>query len=137
MGLLGLALAAAALLAVGFALGRFTHPAQRRCRELEGELAALEGRFDGYKEEVGRHFARTSELVHGLTLQYRAVYDHLAEGARSLCPDHPLLLGRGVEAALLAAPGERTVEGAREVASGEAGASPEPGAGATEPPSAA
>jgi uncharacterized membrane-anchored protein YhcB (DUF1043 family) len=132
MVLLGLALALAAALAVGFALGRFTHPAQRRCRELEGELAALKGRFDGYKEEVGQHFARTSELVHGLTLQYRAVYDHLADGARSLCPDHPLLLSRGVEAALLAEPGERTVQGAHEVASGVAEAPAEEPAPAAE-----
>lgn len=114
MGLLGLALVAGVALAAGFVLGRFAHPAERRCRRLEGELAALKGRFDGYKQEVGQHFARTSELVHGLTLQYRAVYEHLAEGARSLCPDHPLLLGRGVEAALLADPAERTVEGAHE-----------------------
>ena len=114
MEFLGPAVACVLALAVGFALGRFAHPAQRRCRQLEAELAALKGRFDGYKEEVGQHFARTSELVHGLTLQYRAVYEHLAEGARSLCPDRPVSLGRGVEAALLAEPAERTVEGAHE-----------------------
>ena len=131
MGLLGLVVATAVTLAIGFALGRFAHPAQRRCRQLEAELAALKGRFDGYKEDVGQHFVRTSELVHGLTLQYRAVYEHLAEGARSLCPDHPLLLGRGVEAALLSEPAERTVEGAHEVAPEPPGA-PEPGAPSAE-----
>ena len=100
-------LAAVLALVVGFAFGRAGQGAQRR-RELEGELSVLRGleeearsvredlerrlseaesRSDEYKQKVVEHFYGTSEQLRSLTLQYRAVFDHLADGARELCPE--------------------------------------------------
>lgn len=50
--------------------------------------------LDDYKEEVGKHFATTSELFRDMTEKYRDVYNHLAAGSQQLCEDsmdHPLL----------------------------------------------
>lgn len=49
------------------------------------ELNELQNEFDGYKDQVNAHFARTSELVGQLTSDYRAVYEHLAQSADTLC----------------------------------------------------
>lgn len=77
-----------------FFLGRKTGGAAVRARELERDLAAarqeavrLQDDLDGYKARVTEHFAEASERLHDLTLQYRAVYDHLAKGASELCPE--------------------------------------------------
>jgi uncharacterized membrane-anchored protein YhcB (DUF1043 family) len=100
-------LAAALALAVGFVMGRAGQGPKRR-RELEGELSVLRGleeegrstredlerrladagsEAEVYKKKVVDHFYGTSEQLRSLTLQYRSVFDHLADGARELCPD--------------------------------------------------
>lgn len=94
-------------LVVGFLFGRRGQGADRR-RELEGELSVMRGleeegrsareeleqrlaaastESDAYKQKVVQHFYGTSEQLRSLTLQYRSVFDHLADGARELCPD--------------------------------------------------
>jgi uncharacterized protein len=77
-----------------FFLGRWTGNGAARVRELKTELAAAQEEtqrvredLDGYKARVTDHFAETSQRLHDLTLQYRAVYDHLAKGASELCPE--------------------------------------------------
>src|SRR5690625_7534129 len=40
-----------------------------------------------YRDQVSAHFQRTAELVNELTSNYRAVHNHLAQGARDLCPE--------------------------------------------------
>jgi len=77
-----------------FFLGRRTGGSAARVRELGEELesareesAELRRDLDGYKTRVADHFAETSHRLHDLTLQYRAVYDHLAKGASELCPE--------------------------------------------------
>lgn len=105
-----LALGGVALLGlvVGFLLGRQGSAARARARRLEGQLEDLRGEYertdaelresreeirrtqeelDGYRRKVADHFAGTSERLRELTLQYRAVYNHLAEGAGELCPE--------------------------------------------------
>jgi len=79
---------------VAFALGRRTAGSTRKLRELRGALesATEEGEqvrqeLQHYRTQVSDHFATTSERLHDLTVQYRAVYDHLAEGAGQLCPE--------------------------------------------------
>ena len=76
-----------------FLLGRRTGGAARRVRELESALAqtseerdAARQELGGYQRRVTDHFTETSHRLHDLTLQYRAVYDHLAKGASELCP---------------------------------------------------
>jgi hypothetical protein len=81
---------------VGFLIGRASNKALELCRKLEAELAEAREAQARYRSEVAQHFARTSDLVKSLTLQYRAVYEHLADGARSLCPDSVPEIGRGV-----------------------------------------
>ena len=78
----------------GFALGRRSAAGTEQVRELEGALddarAAADGataELDRYRGNVADHFAETSEKLRDLTLQYRAVYDHLAVGAGELCPE--------------------------------------------------
>lgn len=62
-------------------------PSRRRNEETVEELTKTEREFAAYREEVGRHFNKTAELVNTMTESYRSVYQHLAEGAQSLCDD--------------------------------------------------
>ncbi len=48
------------------------------------ELERCREELERYRNEVGGHFAKTAELVGKMTAQYRAVYEHLAEGAHRL-----------------------------------------------------
>ncbi len=89
-----------ALLA-GLALGRLTSREATRARrlgaELEGalketellraELAASREEQADYQRKVSDHMVGTVDRLRDLALQYRAVYDHLAEGAQELCPE--------------------------------------------------
>lgn len=59
---------------------------QERQQAQDGQDQAVE-ELGAYKGRVAEHFTETSEKLHELTLQYRAVYDHLAAGAGELCPE--------------------------------------------------
>jgi len=87
---------------IGLALGRSSNKAERRVRALEGELATARAEHAAYRADVGAHFGRSSELFRDLTLQYRTVYEHLADGARTLCPEKTDVLPAGGPEALLA-----------------------------------
>jgi uncharacterized membrane-anchored protein YhcB (DUF1043 family) len=132
----------AALLAVGLTIGfgvglwRNRHTAQR-ARDLaarfeqaskERELARQEldaardalrrltQDYDAYRGKVTDHFAGTSDRLRDLAIQYRAVYQHLAEGASALCPDGFQGLEGGLEAPALPADSEAAPEPEREAA---------------------
>ena len=104
--------------ALGFLVARRTGPTVNRNRELEGEIEVLRRQSEraweenqtlkddldqareaeaGYKKKVVEHFYGTSDQLRELTLQYRAVFDHLAVGARELCPDEFTALSGGLE----------------------------------------
>jgi uncharacterized membrane-anchored protein YhcB (DUF1043 family) len=99
-------------LAAGYLLGRATGAQRRRVRELEKDLRLAAVRLEGAAEELKRseqqledyrnqvvaHFAGTGERLRDLTLQYHAVWQHLSEGARALCPEGALRLPGGLEA---------------------------------------
>ncbi|MCC6639742.1 MAG: DUF1043 family protein [Deltaproteobacteria bacterium] len=121
---LDLLIAASAGALVGLLVGRRNSRDRLRCRELETELTGARADAARYRDEVATHFSKTSELVRGLTLQYRAVYDHLADGARTLCPERTMELAEGHAALALAS----------ESAEAEEPAAPEP---AREPETAA
>ncbi len=95
-------------LAVGILIGRFTGNGRQAVLELKSKLesankerelaqASVDAakdeinrtreQLDGYRGEVVEHFTGTSQLLRDLTHQYREVYDHLATGASSLCPE--------------------------------------------------
>jgi uncharacterized membrane-anchored protein YhcB (DUF1043 family) len=106
-----------------YLVGRRFGTGPARLRELQSTLdAALEEREDlrreneDYKKRVAEHFTETSHRLHDLTLQYRAVYDHLAKGAGELCPGEfeKLEGGLGLDALpneSLTEPGEDEAEG--------------------------
>lgn len=96
LGPVTLAIAAVALLAtflIGLAIGRgSSRRTAERARDLEDRLQLAEDEMNQYRAQVSDHFSDTSKLLRDLTLQYRNVYEHLADGARTLCPEAGRLL---------------------------------------------
>ncbi len=60
---------------------------RRRTIELQEKLNQLQQELDIYRDQVGQHFRKTSELVQAMTDSYRNVYEHLAKGSEVLCQD--------------------------------------------------
>lgn len=89
---------------LGLWLRRGDRAARQRVEELELELLRARGRFEEHREQVMKHFERTSDLFRDLTKDYTALYSHLAEGARELCPDRVPGIGRGFAGPLLGGP---------------------------------
>ncbi|VAW81961.1 hypothetical protein MNBD_GAMMA13-1273 [hydrothermal vent metagenome] len=56
-------------------------------KELASQLASAQQQFDDYREQVGQHFLKTSDLVQKMTSSYRDVYEHLANSSQTLCTD--------------------------------------------------
>ena len=61
--------------------------AQAEIREGRDELQRTREGHESYRGKVTDHFVGTSERLRELTFQYRAIYNHLAEGAGELCPE--------------------------------------------------
>ncbi len=61
----------------------------QRAKQLQDELERLKNEFAVYRGEVNQHFSKTSNLFQELTSNYRSVYEHLAQGAHSLCSEQP------------------------------------------------
>ena len=82
-------LAGMLILGIGILLGvviaRRTRHKKTHIRELEEQLAQSREELADYRTQVDDHFMITSELVDQMTASYRAVYLHMAEGARTLC----------------------------------------------------
>ena len=74
------------------------------------ELERTREGLERYRGKVADHFVGTSERLRELTLQYRAIYNHLAEGAGELCPQgfEKLEGGLGLDARLLCLPMSRS-----------------------------
>ena len=125
--------------AIGILIGRRSAADAERARtlaaELDGQRAALErvqgeklaletelrrARDEGqaYRGQVVEHFYGTSEQLRALTLRYRELFVHLAEGARTLCPEASSALEAGLQPPALAsdagtpAPESETAEAA-------------------------
>lgn len=47
-------------------------------------VADLKRENERFREEVNEHFVQTAELINQLTDSYKAVFDHLSEGAEKL-----------------------------------------------------
>ena len=92
--------------------------ARTQLADAETQLRAARGELESQRAAVAKHFERTSDLFRDLTHQYTALYAHLAEGARELCPDRRIPLGGGFGGPLLGA-GPAEAHADEEVASRE------------------
>jgi hypothetical protein len=72
-------------LLMGMALGRSHEADTERVKELEAEVKHSKEEAAKYQDHVAQHFMRTADLLHTMTANYRAVYEHLADGAQNLC----------------------------------------------------
>ncbi len=82
--LIGIGCLALGLL-IGVAFGSRFGGGSARVRELEEQMKRLRDSDREYRESVSEHFGTTAELVKQLTENYKDVYQHLANGAQSLC----------------------------------------------------
>lgn len=60
---------------------------QRREEQAGRSVRALERAHQAFRDDVNHHFVETAELINRLTDSYKAVFDHLAEGADRLVED--------------------------------------------------
>jgi uncharacterized membrane-anchored protein YhcB (DUF1043 family) len=95
------------------AAGKDRELAQASLEAAKSDIASLKAEQQQYRSEVVEHFTGASDLMRDLTVQYRAVYDHLTQGATGLCPPGSVGLQEGLQV-------EQLATGAREEAA-EAG----------------
>ena len=95
-------------LLLGLLLGRTRQgPARREAEELKAALRQHQEESRQYQAHVARHFTQTADLLRALTADYRAVYEHLAAGAQTLCNGQiKALTPEALREHLLTAPGE-------------------------------
>ena len=70
------------------------------------EWMRAQSELDTYRHEVVDHFTGTSDMLRDLTVQYRNVYDHIADGAKLLCPEGSVRIEAGVEVPMLSSDSE-------------------------------
>jgi len=83
MSALGIAAAALIILVVGGAIGYYLGHLQQSANS--ARLEEVETEFDTYRKDVTEHFSKTAEQFQAIGLQYRELYNHLAEGSAALC----------------------------------------------------
>lgn len=72
-------------IAAGFYFSILNGSEKKRLQELEAKLKEAENQMSGYKQNVTDHFVTTSNLLNNMTDSYRAIYDHMSDGAKTLC----------------------------------------------------
>lgn len=70
--------------AIGFFIGRSSSAGVKRSIQLDQELRETRSELERYRSRVVEHFTTTADLVNRMTADYRAVYEHLAQGAQQL-----------------------------------------------------
>jgi uncharacterized membrane-anchored protein YhcB (DUF1043 family) len=73
---------------IGAMLYKFLRSDEVRVQQLEDQLQSLSDEYENYKKDVHAHFGDSAQLLNKLTESYKDVYQHLAQGARTLCPDY-------------------------------------------------
>ena len=73
---------------VGAVLFKIFRSDEVRIDALEQQLHSLTNEHENYKNNVHAHFSSSAQLLNRLTESYKDVYVHMADGARSLCPDY-------------------------------------------------
>jgi len=72
-------------LVAGFYYSMLSGSDKKRLQELESKLKEAESSMSGYKQNVTDHFVTTSNLINNMTESYRAIHDHMSNGAKTLC----------------------------------------------------
>jgi uncharacterized membrane-anchored protein YhcB (DUF1043 family) len=85
----------------------------------EETVRATRQELESQRSAVAKHFERTSDLFRDLTRQYTALYAHLAEGARELCPEQRIAIASGFAEAVPAVGPRAELHGDDEAASRE------------------
>lgn len=89
--------------AAGALLYKVYRSDEAKVRQLETRLQQLGEEHENYKSSVHSHFNSTAKLLNDMTESYRNVYQHMASGARTLCPEYissQLSLGTDAKALL-------------------------------------
>lgn len=73
----------------GFFIAYLTIKHDGRVKELEDELSKVQVDHTKYRGKVSQHFEKTAELFEDMTERYRAVYQHMASSAQTLCEERP------------------------------------------------
>jgi uncharacterized protein len=73
---------------IGAVLFKLLKSDEVRVHMLEEKMQQLGDEYARYKKDVHNHFSDTAQLVTKLTQSYQEVYQHLAQGAQELCPEH-------------------------------------------------
>lgn len=102
----------------GIFVGRLTGKTAAQVRELEAtveelhkececrsaeiqaakdEIQRRRQEIEDYRGRVAQHFSGSADRFRDMVLQYRDLFDHLADGARELCPDGLVTLEGGVD----------------------------------------
>ncbi|MDH5546675.1 MAG: YhcB family protein [Gammaproteobacteria bacterium] len=72
---------------IGYFLKKEDGGYKSRNEDLAKELERTQFELGKYKADVANHFLTTANLINNMTDSYRAVHEHLAEGANSLCAE--------------------------------------------------
>ncbi|MGH8583267.1 MAG: YhcB family protein [Gammaproteobacteria bacterium] len=115
----------AVLFAVGVVIGRTLSTGVKRIKLLQTDIQQTRAELDrtrteleearamleetrqealAYRQQVTEHFSKAADLFNSLTVNYRAVYEHLAKSSYQLCDETTVLLSDGMP------PGERRLE---------------------------
>ena len=75
------------IFAIGLGLGAlvaYLFGGHRKLRAKNTELQETQTAYTSYRKDVDHHFHKTGELLQQMADQYRSIYEHLAQGARTL-----------------------------------------------------
>ena len=101
------------LLGLGVGLGYLLAYVQRN-REA-AKASDIQNELDAYRQQVSEHFSQTAQHFQTLGQQYQSLYEHMAEGAHSLCDSKQSEALPGFVAAAAPALAAATVEEAAEI----------------------
>ena len=108
----------------GIVVGRFFSTGAKRIKALKAEIEHMRADLDKtrtefdqtrmaleksqadsdeYHQRVTDHFSKAADLFNSLTVNYRAVYEHLAKSSLNLCDEHMVMLSDSV-------PGDRRIQ---------------------------
>lgn len=74
-------------LIIGALLMRFGSSKLRGQHAVQYELEKTRAELQDHKQELSNHFAKSAELLNGMTNSYRELYQHMAHSSQHLLPE--------------------------------------------------